>query len=340
MKHIQRQIEPLSSILSLLPIHERKMLEKQFLETSITTKFISNAKYHDLIPREGSISWIIGSEGNHIPQSLLQTGSYAVMLAKPVATQFIDFTCNSIQGKSTYRFDHIVESHIERCKGLNADETMQAAVLGQKILHNNLNAWTKIFDLWKKHSQVSFHKSPTKFGNEKSLFVSFNPRKNICNELIDKALKGGRVIIGDSECETSFDICSRKHFDLDSRERSIKTIRNILAVTDKIMEQRVIYLEEANQHYLLCRNATISKEMANAAKDETNGLKEIMSEVTRSMLSWKDVALQLSKEQGLDKESVDRLLVKAGRLDMNSSKLLSRFKLNESQNLTFEIASS
>lgn len=338
MKHIQRQIEPLVSIMSMLPIHERKMLEKQFIETSITTKFISNFKYHDLIPREGRMTWVIGSEGNHVPQSLLQAGSYAVMLVKPPATQYIDFTCNAAHGKSTYRYDHLVNAHIVRCSEFGADNTLQAAIMGQKILHNNLSSWSKIFELWQKHSRVSFHKSPTKFSNEKTLFVSLNPRKNICNELVEKAVKGSRVIIGDSECESIFDLCNRKHFDLDSRERSIKTMRNNLIMTDKIMEQRAVYLEGSQLHVLLNRVVTINEDMVSAAQDDTNGLKEIMLEAAENLKKWSVIAKEIATSQALSKGDADRLLLKAERLDMNSNKALARYSFNKSNNIKLDIA--
>lgn len=327
MKYIERQLQPVSSCMELLPIHERKMLENLYLETNILTKTISNTKHSQMVPEKGRISWIIGAHGNQVPKSMIEVASYAVMLKKPAAFQYIDFSNNSVEGKTVYRFDHIVKEH----EKTNPDTKIHhAAKVAQLALHTNLNAWKNIYGVWAKYSKLSFLKTPLRNTPEDTLMVSMNPRKAVISELVERA-QNNRIIIADTECDSIYNLGSRAHFGIDNRPRSVATIRNLLKLTDKIMEQRFVYLEPIDKHVLLCRIANVDHEALQLVIDETVGIKQIITAIASKMPSWQEAAQNLSNELKLNTANTKLLLDKALRLDQNSEKAMRDYVRHEAE---------
>lgn len=307
-----------------LPIPEQKILERQYLETLISEDTINTFAFKDIVPSNGRVTWIIGTAQNRIPEATIQAATYALVARKPKELQSIDNN-NNHAGRSTYRFDKIVEKY-----EVGSDLHKQAAA-AKLVLDDNLNAWRKVYSLWGKHcSRVSYYKAPNpKIRQQNLLLVSLNPRKGVLNQLNGKLDSTSAAIIGDMDCASLFDLGSRDHFMMNDEDHSINALRAMAQKTQHIVEQRCVYIESSQKKINLVRHVHVPEKLSALSYDESISLKNFYTECAKLMPAWQDVANNAALSLNLSAVETEKLLEKAANLDRNSNKYKQQFGVDD-----------
>lgn len=300
-----------------LPQPEKRILERQWLETNIGNDLVYSKNLNDVAPSAGGITWVIATELNNVPDTLMRSSVYAAYSTRPEHFHLIDFN-NNHKGRSVYRYDAIVEKYSSDVKS----SSYAAAKAGKLLLDGNLTIWSNFANQWAKFAKnVAFFKKPNaRIVQDSVLMVCLNPRLGVLSELDNKLIGNNRAIIGDMDCESIFDIGSRKHFGLNNTEKSVETVRNLLCKTDKVIEQRIMHLHSFEKPIMLLREVAFDKSIKDLAQNETVGIKNVLGEALFRMPQWVDVAALTSKSLMLTDSQHAEMVEKAVRLDRHSEK--------------------
>lgn len=299
-----------------LPLPEKRILQRQYLETNIGIDAFYSSNFSESLPKAGGITWLIGTDLNSIPDGLMRMSIYCAFKHRPQELHYIDFANNS-KGRSVYRYERILEKYSDP-NGVHH----RASQAGKKLLDSNLAAWSKFAEQWKKVTKkVCYFKKPNhKIKQDNILMLCLNPRLGVLHEIEQKTTASNRTVIADMDCSTIFDIGSRTHFGLNDSARSVQTIRSLLIKTDKVLEQRVVYLATYEKPIGLLREVAFDHEIHASLLDESIGLREVMTKAHLALPSWQEVASSVARKLSFSNDQVEELMGKATRLDAHSTK--------------------
>lgn len=311
MSHREKVLAPLDSI--HLPLPEKKILERQWLETNISNSAEYAFDFKNAIPSPGKITWILGTELNSVPESMMRMSIYGSMHCKPAELQYIDHSNNS-KGRSVYRYDAILEKYSSKDSQFH-----KAAIAGKVLLESNLAGWKQFANQWGRITKVSYYKKPNhRFAQDNVLMMCMNPRLGVLSEIDQKLNATNRAIISDMDCATLFDLGSRKHFGLNDTLRSVEALRNLLLKTDRVLEQRLVYLNSRSKPICLIRETCFDQQITAALADPTVGIKKALTVAFRALPMWQDVADDLADILKLSPDEYEELANKAVRLDAHT----------------------
>lgn len=311
MSHRERVLMPLSLI--DLPLPEKKILERQWLETNISNSTEFAFDFKSSLPKPGRITWLIGTELNSVPETMMRLSIFAALNLRPKELQYIDHSNNS-KGRSVYRFDSICEKYSDPNSPYH-----KPAKAGKALLEANLAGWRKFAAQWGIATQVSYYKKPNqKIKQDNILLMSLNPRLGVLAEINGKVTESNRAIIADMDCATIFDLGSRKHFGLNDSPRSVDSLRELLSKTDRIIEQRVVKLDFRERPVALIREVEFTSAILDKLNDPTIGIKQAMTKAFIDLPLWQDVADRVADDLKFTPDQYEELCRKTERLDSNT----------------------
>ncbi len=313
MSHREKVLAHLEAL--NLPLPEKRILERQWLETNLSSNAEYSFDFNSIIPSAGKVTWIIGTELNSVPESLMRMSIYALFKLKPKDLHYIDHSNNS-KGRSVYRFEKIVDKYASPDNPFH-----KAAVSGKIFLDANIKGWQGFAEQWKKMSKVSFFKKPNSaFTNKDLLMLSMNPRHGVISELDLKVNGSNRAIIADMDCDSIFALGSRKHFGLNNLPRSSQALRSLLQKTDHVVEQRSIFLQSRGRPVVLIRRHAFDLEATAGIADISVSIRDVMAAITEKQEPWGKVAAVIAEKLNLGSEEQSELFLKAERMDLATLK--------------------
>lgn len=317
MTHRDKALSAVSAI--ELPTPELKLFQRQWLETKVGRSDIDYSfDFANATPGTDGITWLIGTELNGIPDAMMRFSLYALYKANPKNFHYIDFA-NNVNGRSVYRFDMIYEKY----KNSENQLYKKHSIAGKAFLDSNLESWAKFKGEWERKSNVRMLKKPhPKHQEDDLLMLLLNPRLGVIHDLKMKMTGKNRAVICDMDCNSIFDLGSRKHFGLNSQERSSEDLRSLLLKTDRVLEQRIIHLNSNDKFISLIREVTFNQKVKGMLQEKTIGIKAALSVAASMLPSWEDAADLAADKLKFTIEQRQELLQKAFKQDAYSRKHL------------------